>query len=92
MSYIKAADILPADLLETIQKYVEGKCIYIPKNSEHKAEWGAQTKIKEELKIRNQQIYNDYKNGYGADLLVEKYFLSLKSIQRIIRQEKTNNK
>ena len=30
MSYIKAEDILPRELLETIQQYVDGQLIYIP--------------------------------------------------------------
>lgn len=31
MKYENAKDILPAKLLEEVQKYVEGKVIYIPK-------------------------------------------------------------
>ena len=30
MSYISAEDILPRELIETIQQYVSGKSIYIP--------------------------------------------------------------
>lgn len=30
MSYIKAEEILPKELLETIQQYVDGQLIYIP--------------------------------------------------------------
>ena len=30
MSYIKAETILPKELIEAIQQYVEGKSIYIP--------------------------------------------------------------
>lgn len=30
MSYISAEDILPKELIETIQQYVSGKSIYIP--------------------------------------------------------------
>ena len=30
MSYIKAENILPKELIEAIQQYVEGKSIYIP--------------------------------------------------------------
>ena len=31
MSYIRADEILPKELLETIQQYVDGQIIYIPK-------------------------------------------------------------
>lgn len=30
MSYIRAEDVLPKELIETIQQYVNGKAIYIP--------------------------------------------------------------
>ena len=88
MSYIKAKHILPTDLLEKVQAYVDGKCIYIPRVTDNKREWGANTFTRKELKIRNKQIYDDYMKGQNTDSLSQKYFLSLKSIQRIIRQQK----
>lgn len=33
MSYPNAIDILPRELIEQIQEYVEGKVIYIPKKA-----------------------------------------------------------
>ncbi|MEA4849127.1 MAG: CD3324 family protein [Clostridiaceae bacterium] len=91
MSYIKARHILPVDLLEKVQKYVDGECIYIPKAAYNKQEWGANTSTRKELKIRNKQIYDDYLKGQNTDSLSSKYFLSLKSVQRIIRQQKECN-
>lgn len=88
MSYIKATQLLPMDLIVKIQEYVDGKCIYIPKAPHNKYEWGANTSTREELKIRNRQIYDDYLKGQTSVSLSQKYFLSLKSIQRIIRQQK----
>lgn len=88
MSYIKATHILPADLLEKVQEYVDGECIYIPKVLDNKQKWGTNTSIRRELQIRNKQIYNDYLKGQNTDSLSEKYFLSVKSIQRIIKQQK----
>lgn len=90
MSYKKAAHILPPKLLMEIQEYIDGECIYIPKVSGSKKEWGSNTSIREELKIRNNLIYEDYLAGYGCDRLSLKYFLSLKSIQRIVRLHKKN--
>ncbi len=87
MSYKRAEHILPAELLETVQKYVDGQAIYIPRKSGNKKAWGSQTAIREELAIRNRQIYQDYRIGTNLGQLSEKYYLSLKSIQRIIRQE-----
>ncbi|BDF06046.1 CD3324 family protein [[Clostridium] hylemonae] len=88
MRYKKADQILPQELLEKIQEYVDGTVLYIPKTEEHKKNWGEGTATREELRIRNSRIYSDYLAGENMDNLSAKYFLSLKSIQRIIGQEK----
>ncbi len=40
MSYKKADKILPKELLEIIQQYVEGESIYIPRKTENRRSWG----------------------------------------------------
>jgi len=94
MSYIKAKHILPTELLALIQEYVDGEYIYIPRKEEHKKSWGSSTTTRTDLDLRNVSIYNDFLSGMESVSLGEKYYLSLKSIQRIILQEKrkaTNN-
>lgn len=88
MSYKKAANILPIELVELIQDYIDGEYLYIPRKDENKKEWGSNTTIKKELYSRNSQIYKDYLDGMQVDDLADKYYLSPKSIQRIILQEK----
>lgn len=88
MSYKKANYILPIELLELIQKYVDGECIYIPRKSSERKEWGSKTSTRKELALRDMQIYQDYQSGYDSGYLSQKYYLSMKSIQRIVRQEK----
>lgn len=88
MSYIKADKILPIELVELIQQYVEGENIYIPRRSEHRRCWGAATGIREEIAVRNMQLYEDYLNGATTAGLADKYCLSVKSVQRILLQEK----
>lgn len=88
MSYRKAEEILPIEIIELIQRYVDGENIYIPRREENKKEWGTVTGIKGELSKRNQEIYSDYLQGMKTAVLSEKYFLSEKSIQRIICQIK----
>ena len=39
MGYRNAADILPENLLEAIQAYIEGEVVYIPKTTPRK-DWG----------------------------------------------------
>ena len=51
MSYIKAEDILPKELLETIQQFVDGQLIYIP--CKEKQEWGSGTNTKVFFRERN---------------------------------------
>lgn len=88
MSYRKAEHILPVELIELIQNYVDGECIYIPRKKDKRKQWGNGTKIRQELQDRNNKIYIDYKNGLKTVQLAEKYFLSEKSIQRIIGKMK----
>ncbi|MGC5324242.1 CD3324 family protein [Brevibacillus sp. SYSU BS000544] len=88
MSYKRAIHILPNALLEMIQEYVEGEFIYIPRKSGNKKEWGTNTSTRIELQQRNMQIYEDYLAGNSLQELSDKYFLSLKSMQRIVREQK----
>lgn len=92
MSYKKATNILPKELLERVQEYIDGEFLYIPRISDNKKDWGATTSTRQELQERNARIYADYLAGCGMEALAEKYFLSLKSIQRITRQLKTEHK
>ena len=88
MSYANAKTIFPNDILEMIQNYVEGEYIYIPKKEENKIPWGALSQSKKELLNRNSKIYEDYLTGISTQQLSETYYLSLKSIQRIILEKK----
>lgn len=86
MGYIRAEEILPIEVIELIQQYVDGENIYIPRKPAQRQAWGAGTQIKQELLRRDQQIYQDYLAGDTTLELAGKYYLSKKSIQRIIRK------
>lgn len=88
MGYIRAEEILPIEIIELIQEYVDGTNIYIPRKPEHRQEWGTKTTYKYELQHRNRLIYQDFLSGKTVRELAERYYLSEKSIQRIIRAEK----
>ena len=91
MGYIRAEEILPIEVIELIQQYVDGENIYIPRKAAHRQAWGAGTQIQQELLVRNQQIYKDYLAGNGISELACKYYLSEKSIQRILRKMSEKN-
>ena len=86
MSYIKAEDILPKELLETIQQYVHGQLIYIP--CKEKQEWGSSTNSKVFFRERNERIFDSFNSGTSAKDLALLFSLSEKSIQRILREQK----
>lgn len=88
MSYKKADKILPKEVLELIQQYVEGETIYIPRRPESRRSWGSSTGYRTEIASRNASVYEDYLNGSDTEKLADKYCLSVKSIQRILLQEK----
>ncbi|MCM1047938.1 MAG: CD3324 family protein [Clostridiales bacterium] len=85
MGYMRAEEILPIEVIELIQQYVDGENIYIPRKPEHRQAWGEGTQIKQELLLRDEQIYRDYLAGSKTSELAGKYYLSEKSVQRIIR-------
>ena len=92
MRYRKATEVLPEELVEAIQKYMDGGYVYIPRKEENKKKWGEETSSRGELTTRNEEIYRRYLDGFGVQTLAEEYFLSEKSIQRIILSEKNKEK
>ena len=49
MGYMKAEEILPMELIELIQQYVDGRNIYIPRKEENRQEWGTGTQTRQQL-------------------------------------------
>ena len=88
MGYMRAEDILPKEVLELVQKYADGQTIYIPRKSDCHKSWGAGTETKKDLMIRNERMYEEYQSGTTIIELSERYFLTEKSVQRIIRNHK----
>lgn len=88
MRYQRANEILPEELVELIQNYIDGEYVYIPRKQKNKRNWGEGTGAREERKRRDRSIYKDYLSGFCVRILAERYYLSEKSIQRIVLQEK----
>ncbi len=86
MSYIKAEEILPKELIEVIQQYVCGKSIYIP--CTEKQTWGSYTHSRQYYRKRNHDICNAHKAGIPVTELSKRYSLSEKTIYRVLRDQK----
>ena len=87
MSYIKAEDVLPEEVIALIQQYVDGVTIYIPRRAENRRSWGCGTDYRAELAQRNRDIRRAYGSGETVSRLALRYHLSEKSIQRILREK-----
>ena len=88
MKYVKAIDVLPQEIIEIIQNYVDGEYLYIPRKNDNKKSWGEKSGIKNTLKERDIEIYEKYIKGLSISELSKEYFLSEKSIRRIIFNQK----
>jgi Mor family transcriptional regulator len=82
----RAEMLLPPELLNEIQKYVQGREIYIPKATENYARWGERSGIRADLAERNRDIVQHYINGASVEELMSQFHLSYDSIRKIIRK------
>lgn len=90
MGYKNANDALPHNLLCAIQQYIDGEYIYIPRKETKKLSWGANTKTREKTLIRNKEITAKRLAGCSVADLAEQYFLSPKTIYKIITTAKND--
>lgn len=88
MSYKKANDVLPHGLLSAVQQYIDGAYIYIPRREDNKLSWGANTETRKTLQARNREILAKRVAGCSVAELAEQYFLSTKSIYKIVNAAK----
>ncbi|RDI45666.1 CD3324 family protein [Falsibacillus pallidus] len=90
MKYVKAAAVLPDELLVEIQKYVQGEAIYIPKPDKKRTQWGAKSGSRRRLDHRNEEIRKAFLTGTSIDHLAAEYFLSIESIKKIVYTKARN--
>lgn len=83
MKYENAKDILPAKLLAEVQKYAEGKVIYIPKNEKAKG-WGEVSGYRDKLNKRNVMICSRYSAGQSILEIAEEFYLSPETIKKLV--------
>ncbi|MEH2958593.1 CD3324 family protein [Candidatus Merdisoma sp. JLR.KK006] len=86
MKYMNANEILPAWLVEELQRYMQAGYIYIPAKTEQHKSWGELSGYRKELEKRNKKIISEYKQGVSMEELAEYYHLSVYAIRKIIYQ------
>jgi Mor family transcriptional regulator len=84
LRYRNAKGLLPKDLLEKIQEYVQGEIIYVPCEERKRAKWGEVNGTRKKYIKRNKEIKILYKEGIDIDTLASKFYLSEHSIKKII--------
>ena len=88
MKYKNDKNLLPKELLQKVQEYIQGDVIYIPKLKGEKMPWGAKNGARKAIYTRNKDIFNLYVNGYSIEEIVSIYNLSESSIRKIISKIK----
>lgn len=84
VNYVNAEGILPENLVEEIQKYIQGGYLYIPCQPKKKKNYRKNTYISN----RNAIIRNKHKNGEKIKSLAEEFYLSIDSIKKIVYAKK----
>ena len=86
MHYQNARAVLPPALLREVQRYAQGICLYIPR--EDAPQERNATHYQQELQARNRAIFTQYEAGASAVQLAQHYYLTPKSIYRIVARER----
>lgn len=84
MPYIKANELLPPELLQEVQKYVQGSLMYIPRAAENRMGWGELSGARENFDRRNAAIRTAKAEGKRIDDLAEEFGLSSDGIRKIL--------
>lgn len=92
MRYVRAREVIPEKLLKQIQEYVDGEYLYIPRKETEKRCWGEKSRAREEIDRRNVEIYRQSLDGLTVRELAARYYLSEKSIGRILSEQKKRAK
>lgn len=90
MKYKNAKNIFPDDILEELQKYVQGEYVYIP--IKDKAVNANITEYGMEVQKRDDHIYTKSLEGLSNRKLSQIYCLSESSIRRIIINQRKKHR
>ncbi len=83
MKYLNAAEILPGELLSEIQKYVDGKTLYVP-SVQKTASWGEKSGSRSFFAERNRRIAARFAEGSSIEALAHEFSLSCDTVRKIV--------
>lgn len=84
MGYMKAENVLPDEIIELIQNYIDGEYLYIPRKKGNEKSWGEANGVKKDIINRNKEIYSKYCSGFKVEDLSNEYYLAPKTIIKIL--------
>jgi len=84
MAYTTAGNILPPQLLEAVQEYIDGAYLYIPRKRNRRKAWGELKQSRQRLAARNAAILAQYRTGLSVARLAALYCLSDKAIYKVL--------
>lgn len=87
MGYKTAKDVLPEELLQAIQEYVDGEYLYVPRREGCQRNWGETTASRQITRCRNAEIRRCYQGGASVRQLAEVYYLSPKTVYKIVAEQ-----
>ena len=90
MKYQNARDVLPDELLTSVQEYFQGGYLYVPRKAENRPEQ-FRTAYKTELLKRDHHIFLKHLEGWSNGQLGEFYHLSASSIRRFSAASQIQN-
>lgn len=90
MGYKNAICVLPDKLIAAIQEYIDGEYLYIPRRAENRKRWGELKNTRHSLRMRNETISEEYRNGISVEQLATRYYLSPKTVYKILSEMKNN--
>ncbi|WP_054704248.1 CD3324 family protein [Bacillus sp. JCM 19041] len=84
MAYKSASVVLPKELIEEIQKYVQGETIYIPKKETAHFQWGECSGTKAFIRKRNAAMKQAFSEGVSIEQLAVRHHLAVETIKKIV--------
>lgn len=84
MAYLKADDILPPELLRSLQEYVQGAALYIPRSSPDRQGWGQRNGARAMIDARNEAIREAKAEGASLEELADRHSISVDAIRKVL--------